>query len=460
MFKVKIGNDSFSASMGERLSNVLMKNGLGLPHPCGGNGQCGKCKVTVNGKEELSCRYEIKGDIAVQLPEVPVENQNSICEDNKAEDSAFVLDLGTTTLCLGEVNLSTGRLINVITATNPQKLYGADVISRIAYCTENGVALLQGLVAEAVESMLGSFSNTEGKTLYVGGNTTMLHIFAGINPRCMGTSPYTPEFTEEKTLDSADLGIKNLRKTVLLPSISAFVGADLVAGLNCVDMPQKGKYSILADLGTNAEIILFSKEQILCTSAAAGPCFEGVNISKGMSAVNGAIFSYDSPAAYKTVNNQKATGICGTGLVDIIAYLLKNFVVDSTGYMENEEFEVCDGVFLTQEDVRNYQLAKSAVLSGIETLLNIVGIEAENLEKLYISGGFSEKINPENAVRSGLLPPIDREKIIPLGNSSLTGTAKYAFEKTDLEQILKKTRYIDLSTNSVFNEKFVKNMNF
>ncbi len=460
MFKVKIGNDSFSASMGERLSDVLMKNGLGLPHPCGGNGQCGKCKVTVNGKEELSCRYEIKGDIAVRFPEESVENRSFICGYNRAEDSAFVLDLGTTTLCLGELNLSTGRLTNVITATNPQKLYGADVISRIAYCTENGVALLQGLVAEAVDSMLGSFSNTEGKTLYVGGNTTMLHIFAGINPRCMGTSPYTPEFTEEQTLDSADLGIKNLRKTVLLPSISAFVGADLVAGLNCVDMPQKGKYSILADLGTNAEIILFSKEQILCTSAAAGPCFEGVNISKGMSAVNGAIFSYDSPAAYKTVNNQKATGICGTGLVDIIAYLLKNFVIDSTGYMENEEFEVCDGVFLTQKDVRNYQLAKSAVLSGIETLLNIVGIEAENLEKLYISGGFSEKINPENAVCSGLLPPIDREKIIPLGNSCLTGTAKYAFEKTDLEQILKKARYIDLSTNSVFNEKFVKNMNF
>ena len=213
------------------------------------------------------------------------------------------------------------------------------------------------------------------------------------------------------------------------------------------------------DLGTNAEIVLFSENSVYCTSSAAGPCCEGANISMGMSAVSGAIYSY-SDNSVKVIGNTLPKGICGTGLIDIIASLLENKTIDETGFMEAEEIEIANGVFIEQNDIRQYQLAKSAVYSGIIALLKEKNVSFENIEKFYISGGFSSKINIENAVKTGLFPKELKEKCVAINNSSLLGTVKYACEKNNLSGYLENSEYIDLSQSEAFSNEFLKNMNF
>ncbi|MBR0510228.1 MAG: DUF4445 domain-containing protein [Clostridia bacterium] len=307
--------------------------------------------------------------------------------------------------------------------------------------------------------MLAELDAPEVQTLYVAGNTTMLHLFFGVDPSGMGAAPYTPAFLEMKEASGESLGLPKIQNAVSLPGAAAFVGADLTAGLNYVEMPPAGRYRLLIDLGTNAEIVLFSSAGALCTAAAAGPCFEGANISCGMSASSGAVCAYGA-WGYRTVNDAPAKGICGTGLVDLIAFLLASGAIDETGFMECGGFEAAPGVTLTQKDVRQYQLAKSAVCSAVETLIQKRGVLYDDIDAVYISGGFSEKINVSNAVKTGLLPPALKEKCIPAGNSSLMGTVKYACETNDLSVFLAHTAYADLAADPVFSARFIENMTF
>ena len=243
-----------------------------------------------------------------------------------------------------------------------------------------------------------------------------------------------------------------------LPCISSFAGADIVAGLNFADFPAENKYNLLIDLGTNAEIVLFSDDSVICTSAAAGPCFEGADISCGMSASKGAVYAY-SESGYKTVGNVSPKGICGTGLIDVIAELLYK-KIDETGYMECGNFEIAEGVLLSQGDVRQFQLAKSAVFSAVETLLSIKGITHTDVEKVFISGGFSSKINIENAVKSGIISEKFKDKCVPINNSALLGTVKYACGENKVKSFLGCSEYIDLSSTADFSDLFIKNMMF
>ena len=222
-------------------------------------------------------------------------------------------------------------------------------------------------------------------------------------------------------------------------------------------MPQKGKYNLLIDLGTNAEIVLYSREKAVCTAAAAGPCFEGANIRCGMGAEDGAIWAYEKDEI-KTIGNAPAKGICGTGFIDIVASLLENESIEESGYME-EDFYLTEEVYLCQADVRQFQVAKSAVCSAVLTLMEKLGVGFEDLEEVYLSGGFSGKINIQNAVKVGLLPAKLMEKCIAVKNSSLLGTAKFAYEKNDLSAYLD-AEYVDLSADPHFSDRFVDNMLF
>ena len=462
MYKVKINGKIIYAEEGSLLKDVLTDNGFRLEHPCGGRGVCKKCRVKVDGEEMLSCQYIIKSDISVEFYEVESETfeynaENCISLD---DEGLFCLDLGTTTLALGLVSLNENKIIGIKTAQNPQKAYGNDVMSRLEYATKNGVEKLQKAVVSEINKLIEYFGVGEVETLTVAGNPTMLHILFGINPETIGFSPYTPVFLNEKCENAENLGISGVKRIVSLPSISSFVGADIVAGLCCVDMPKSGKYSFLVDLGTNAEIVLYSNEAILCTSAAAGPCFEGANISQGMGAQDGAITGYTSDGKAEIIGNKPAVGICGTGLVDIISSLLEKGIIDKTGFMECEKYEVANGVFLTQEDVRQYQLAKSAIYSGIMSLLKHKGIDFEDIDKMFVSGGFSAKMNISSAVKTGLLPKNLETKCVSLGNTSLLGTVKSVIEKTDLNRFTENARYLDLSTNTVFSDLFIANMMF
>lgn len=460
MPKVKIGNEVFVAKQGEYLSNALINAKKTVPHPCGGMGICKKCTVLVNGKKELSCQYKITEDVVVELLDEGCFLEAALKKDGHlTENVSFCLDIGTTTLALALVSQDEKKIIDVKTAPNPQRKFGADVISRIAYCKENGVQNLQECLVEAVNSLISSFNLNTVRDLFVAGNTTMLHTFFGVDCSSLGTFPYTPGFVDSKTEQAEALGIACVERVISLPCISAFIGADIVAGLNLIKKEKTKKYSLLLDLGTNAEIVLFSENKFYCTSAAAGPCFEGVNISQGMGATNGAIYSYKDGVA-SVIGNTVAKGICGTGLIDIIAELLKKGEIDESGFLEAEEVEIANGVFIERNDVRQYQLAKSAVYSAIKVLADTVKLSLEDIEELYVSGGFSAKLNVENAAFTGLLPQELKGKCVFLNNSSLLGTVRYACEGGTLECFTKKAEYVDLSANDLFSKEFLKNMNF
>lgn len=453
-----------SAAHGEKLSDVLINNGFSVSHPCSGMGICKKCTVLVNGKNELSCKYKICDDAEIVLPEK--EEIASFCGEYSSavvtENLCFALDIGTTTLALAIVSLDEKKIICTKTGVNPQRAFGADVVSRIEYCSKNGVNELQRTVVEKINKMISDVSyeyNVSVKKMYVAGNTVMLHLFFGIDCSAMGVSPYTPSFLGKRTENGADIGIGKVQEIISLPNISAFIGSDIVAGLNFVGMPEKNKYNILIDLGTNAEIVLYSDEKILCTAAAAGPCFECANISSGMSATKGAVYAY-SADRIQTIGNEKAQGICATGLIDIIAELLKNETIDETGSMDCEKFRIAENVFLTREDVRQFQLAKSAVYSAIITLIKMQNVSFADIEKVFIAGGFSSGLDISNAIATGLLPLELKSKYVVVNNSSLLGTAEFAAKKSDLSVFTENAEYVDLAENPMFSELFIKNMMF
>lgn len=459
MHKVEINNRTAYANDGALLSDIIMRSGGRVSHPCGGKGICKKCLVKVNGKDELSCRYAIRSDITVTFDEEDaiISETGAAATAEKTEKLCLALDIGTTTLALALVSADSGNIVKATTKNNPQRVFGADVMSRIEYCRKNSVDGLQRPLVDAVNYMIAEL-DAENLDMLVSGNVTMLHTFFGIDCSSIGVAPYTPAFLDGRTVSGEKIGL-NVGTVTALPSVHSFVGADLVAGLNYIGLPKNGKHNLLVDLGTNAEIVLFDESSALCTSAAAGPCFEGANISCGMSATEGAVYEY-AQGKIKTVGNVRPKGICGTGLVDVVAELIKNGTVDETGLMECESLEIADGVEITQADIREYQLAKSAVCAAIITLVKQKSITFDSIETVYISGGFSAKINIENATATGLLPRELKEKCVAVNNSSLLGTVKYASEKNDLSLFIENAVYVDLAANTDFSEQFIKNMMF
>ncbi len=461
MKQVKFNGETLFANDGELLSDVLMRYGKAVEHPCGGKGICGKCKVTVNGKDELSCRYRVCSDITVTATYADKVYCTDDIDTGKSDSEklCFALDIGSTTLALALVATDEKRIIKTVTATNPQRIFGADIISRIEYCRNNPQKELQHVLVKEINSMLEQFDTCKADTLYISANTTILHLLLGEDCTGIGVAPYTPAFLEAKSIAAYSIGISGVERIETLPCIAAFMGADIVAGMNYIGEPKDGKFSLLVDLGTNAEIVLIGKNGSVSTSAAAGPCFEGANISCGMSAVNGAVFSYRNGKA-QTIGGTEPKGICGSGLIDAAAYMLQKGIMDKTGYMENECFEVAKNVTVTQEDMRRFQLAKSAVRSAIDTLVKYSTITHSDIDTVYISGGFSCATSFESAVRTGLLPDELKEKCQSIGNSSLLGTVKYACEKNDLTALVSKTKYIDLSADAFFSDLFISNIMF
>lgn len=461
MHKLWVNGREYPVEDGVCLSEALQACGVMVDQPCGGRGVCGKCRVTVNGREELACRYTVRSDVTVTVPQPgEILTETGVRESGRmTERLAFALDVGTTTLALALVSQEDGQVVRVLTATNPQRAYGADVMSRIAYCQKNGPQELQRVLVEEVNRLVRAFALPVVDALYVAGNTTMLHLLFGVDCSAMGVAPYTPEFLESRRAAAETLGIAGVREVISLPSLAAFVGADLVAGLHYVGLPERGKYRLLVDLGTNAEIVLYAADTLLCTAAAAGPCFEGANISCGMSALPGAVYAY-GPDGAKTVEDAPACGLCGTGLVDVMAVLLADGTVDETGYMEDGAFSVADGVELTQEDVRQFQLAKSAVYAAIRALMAKAQVTYSAIDRLYISGGFSAGMNIPNAVACGLLPGELAGRCTALKNTSLLGTVKYAAGDRDVSAWDKPGSYVDLSADPLFSDLFIEHMLF
>lgn len=471
----------------QSLIEILREKGYDIYAPCGGKGTCGKCTVTVAGEGEVvSCRYYPDKDTEVVLP-AEYESNILVHQTDFLEDIPFrqktllhpnsniygvAIDIGTTTIVLYFLNLVTGQVEKISSVLNPQRLYGADVITRINYCQEHktGLSELQGAVTEIINKELSRFVRKKDleqesiEKIVVAGNTTMLHLLLGEDPVSIALAPFKPKFTDKQVLrgDETGLNINRGGEVITLPCQTAYVGADIIAGLAALK-PLYRNYLFL-DIGTNGEMALVKDGKVFTCATAAGPAFEGANISCGMAAVTGAISHFNNQEEFLVIGNSEPSGICGSGIVDIVAWLLRNGYIDETG-MLNKPFMIRTNknISVNQQDIREIQLAKSAIYSGIKILMNVTDSSFDDIEALFLAGGFGNYINIDSALEIGLLPAEMKGRIYTIGNSAGIGTLQYL--KSDefderLYKLLGNSEYIELSNFDEFTTEFALNMNF
>nr|HPR32258.1 ASKHA domain-containing protein [Prolixibacteraceae bacterium] len=404
------------------------------------------------------------------LEDLPVDN----VRNNHLSPAPYgvAIDLGTTTVVLYFMDMVSGKIEKIASFVNPQISFGADVISRISYCQTHpdGLGILQQLIVDAINHELNLFSSAKNSQqndvveLAIAGNTTMLHLLLGIDPEPIALAPFKPRFVDKQSLSgrATSFAVHPEAEIITLPCISAYCGADLVAGLAALKTDYRSY--LFVDIGTNGEIALVDGDTVYVCAAAAGPTFEGANISCGKSATPGAIASFRDPNHYEVIDGTEPNGICGSGIIDVMAFLLKEQLVTEDGLLA-EPFVVHRkaGLVITQEDVREIQLAKSAIYSGMKILLKQAGKTFHDLDALFLAGGFGNYIHIAAAIRIGLLPREIENKIHPIGNSSAMGALQFlksrSFEEK-VNEIIKKAVYIELSGIDDFAYEFALNMNF
>ena len=390
-------------------------------------------------------------------------------------------DLGTTTLAAYLFDYRAQRVVETAGALNPQGVRGKDVMSRIQYVSQDpsGAKALRDLLVTALQGLLGKLILRQGiksEALYhlvFTGNTTMLHLLLGIPCATMGVSPFTPVFLEAMTQSASglDLNLNPQARMTLLPSKAAFVGADTVAALYAAGIHQSQKAQLLMDLGTNGEIVLSAKGQLLCCATAAGPAFEGGSISHGMGAVAGAIdrVNFEWPKKFTTLGGGPPIGLCGSGLVDLCAELLKNGKLTPQGRLldrDDQDRFVLDpvtGLSISQKDIRELQLAKGAIHAAVEILMEQLSLAAEDVDTVYIAGGFGNYLDLKNAACLKLLPEGLMEKAQFLGNAAGIGALEALWSKEvlmEMREIRDRMTFVELSGMPAFQTAFVRRMGF
>jgi uncharacterized 2Fe-2S/4Fe-4S cluster protein (DUF4445 family) len=399
------------------------------------------------------------------------------------------VDLGTTNISLSVFNVENGSLIGASSALNPQTAYGGDVISRITHCRQDPHELsrLQTLAVEKIGAMLDEALGSDHQRdqvylITVAGNTTMLHLLAGVYPLSLALAPFRPIFLEplEVRSDQLPLPLNPRGRGILLPGISAYVGADIVAGLAAIDYRSRKGATLFVDIGTNGEIVLIeAPDRMMATSSAVGPALEGMNISCGCRAVPGAVDSFtlneDLSPSFTTIDDIPPKGICGSGLIDLTAALLAAGLITSMGAfdpsaderlrsrMSGDCYYLADGVFLSQKDVRQAQLAKAALNTGILTLLKEAGRSVSELDEIVIAGSFGYHLNAENLTKLGMLPHDYEGPITFAGNTSLSGACLALLNEEilgEMRRIPELVRVVDLASHPDFQELFISNLNF
>ena len=467
-----------ASAAGERLSDYLARSGYRLAGPCGGRGTCGKCRVkTSDGRTLLACRTVCPPEgLTVFFDEAAGEGLTVEADDERIpETCSLALDVGTTTLALAAVDPSGGRVFAARSCLNPQHVFGADVITRIGR-SGTDLAAMQACVAEAVRDMASGLPKAEKMT--VAGNPTMLSLLAGVSPEPMGRAPFTPAFIARQTFSGQSLGLP-AEEVFFLPGASAFVGADVLAGILHTGMLRETAPVLLMDVGTNGEMAVWdpAKKKLTVTSAAAGPALEGADISCGIGGVKGAVNRVKTENGrfyFETVGGEEPRGLCGSGLIDLVACLLKEGYVDETGFLEDDPFVLrgfrvkngnaaaaeTEALTLTQKDIRALQLAKAAVRAGLETLLDVAGIPKEALSRVYLAGGMGSYVSGLSAARIGLIPARFLPVLKPVGNSALAGAVDALKDPAALDEIAACAETVALNDVPAFSDRFIDEMIF
>ena len=447
---------------------------------CGGNGNCATCPKRAS-EQINNGAFEAVAEYVVSEKEGTV-NCDTLKAGNEAGNIyAIAIDLGTTTLAFSLVDIASKQILHTVTRLNSQRKYGADVLSRIQASVDGEQEELRESIqkdlSEGIDELLKEYRIMDIDHVVISGNTTMIHLLMDYDCSTLGVYPFAPVNTEF-ILGTAEeiIGYKQPRaeiKTTILPSISAFIGGDIVAGLYALDFATNKEISLFVDLGTNGEIALGNCDRILTTSVAAGPAFEGGNISCGTGSVAGAICAVEinrndvSDIKLNTIYNVPPCGICGTGVIETVAELLKCGLIDETGLLADEYFDIGfpltneqEPIIFTQQDIRQFQLAKAAVRTGIEVLTKEYGITMDEIDKVYIAGGFGYHLNINKAASIGLIPKELATKATAAGNTSLAGAVKFisdANASDTIQRIKNASEDIILANDNDFQELYLKN---
>ena len=479
---------TISVNQGTPLIDVLHE--FGVEFPCGGKGICGSCKVKLLqgelkiepvqqqkldklkfGKEwRLSCFCKAESDITLEISQF----ENIILADSSTFDFrpqkgfGIAVDLGTTTVVVQLMNLENGHVLDSVSDINPQVKFGGDLISRIQSCLDGNFEELQNLIRSKIWKMIYSIIQkhpVEVSKVTMVGNTVMHHVFSGLPVNSLSFYPFHSPNLGIQKFSPSELNWELPENTEIrfFPPIGSFVGSDILAGIAATKIAEREEFSVLIDLGTNGEIVIGNRDKIICASTAAGPAFEGAKISQGMRATTGAISSVDfvnNELKAHVIGNTTARGICGSGLIDIMAILLKREKIGMFGEINSGEDNVklTKQVSITQQDIREFQLAKAAIAAGIQILLNQLKITYTEIEHVFIAGGFGNFLNINNVIRTGLIE-CEAEKIIKLGNTALIGAKMFLFEDEKfIQKILDKTSQINLEGDPDFQNIYIEKM--
>lgn len=405
------------------------------------------------------------------------------------------VDVGTTTVVATLMDLRAGAAVAVSSNLNGQAPFGADVISRIArtWMDELAATELQRTVVETIDGLLADVYAAAGVTsahvyeMVVVGNATMLHLLLGVDAHAISVAPFVPAFREPLDLPAAALGldIHPEGRIQVLPSIGAYVGADIVAGIQATGLTREPELRLFVDVGTNGEIVLGNAERVLASAAPAGPTFEGGHVKHGMRAANGAIEGVTitgGDVQLQVIGGSAPRGICGSGLIDAVAQLRLAGLVDASGRLARAEdvpghpllhrlveeggvrgFRLAEGLTLTQRDIRELQSAKGAIATGISSLMELLGVETEDLHQVLLAGSFGTYIDPQSARIIGLVPPVQVERIAAAGNAAGEGAkmALLSFREREMAfDLLRRVEYVELSGRPGFNEAFIDSVGF
>jgi uncharacterized 2Fe-2S/4Fe-4S cluster protein (DUF4445 family) len=491
------------------LDPIAQRINIALPKPSKGNNiaDYDRLKNTLQKKfpsQEITLPFSSISTLPTQLrlcewtftATLITEPSNRLLVQELSPDSStkrllgVAVDIGTTTIVASLVDLETGQTITTKSTFNQQMMFGEDIITRIQYASENERHLqrIQQLVIDDINQLLNELQNgTEGyiSAITFSGNTIMSHLLYGLNPAHIWREPYTPVTREYPILSASDLGIKTGNKTTIftLPSVSSYIGGDVIGDILVSGLNRKEKPSLLVDIGTNGEIVLGCKDWLLSCSVPAGPALEGAGVKAGMRAANGAIekisLNRDTlECDYKVIGNQKPTGICGSGLIDLLSELFIAGVISKSGnfittkksdkirstkfgteflVVPKEQTAHSEDIVLSNNDIKTLLRTKGAFYAGCLTLLKSFNLSFNDIDSFYVAGGFGNYIDKENAIHIGLFPDIPSEKIKLLANGSLGGARAYLLSsqaRKEAHELIHKITNIDLSNNYDFMDEY------
>jgi len=486
------------------LADALAAAGQHLPMPCGSRHTCGRCGIYVAGPVEpageteaallerakasplpgysfrLPCLARISGEVTIVASSISgvvvadVGDELVSYDGDEPGSYGCAIDVGTTTVTVMLLRLGDGERLADVSQLNHQVAHGSDVLSRIDAADQVGVGVLQKLIVEQLGEMISEVLSQAGVAadqvtrLTITGNTTMLHLLIGREVTSLGVYPFSAQTLFGYAEPASKLFPSLTRAELYLPpGFSTYVGPDIVCGLLATGLGAGGRAEMLIDAGTNGEMVLAAGGRLWCCSTAAGPAFEGAEISEGMPALPGAIdgvWLQDGQVRYSTIGRRRAKGICGTGLIGAVDTYLDVGAIEPSGFVEDGGIRIgTSGISLTQADVRKLQLAKAAIAAGVDTLLQEAELKAEDLQAVHLAGAFGSYLQPRPAAGIGLIPPAVVEKTGAAGNTALTGAVLLTLSRAArraAERRSREAQEVDLGSSPVFMERYVDNMAF